>query len=342
MRKRHDRANRWPGSTTPTRSPAPSSARRSTRPRPGSSWPPGWSGSCPGWPGWSFRHPVAAVVLACWVPVGHLGWIGPAAMAACAVLVLVTWRCFWPSVRPVGDHPRAEHAAGPVYRRRWPAVMTHRRPGPLVPGPDHLARAGQGHRDPVRRPGSRSGWSPGSAPPTSPTGPTTWPTGSARCCAGSARRGPGRWCWSSSAATPWPPSSPPCPSPDRPDLKALPVGRREDGLPWLVRLHGTHLLIAGATGAGKASLLWGLVRAMLPLMREGLVRVLAADPKLMELAYGRVIFDTYGHYAADPAAIAAMLDQAVADMQARAATFAGYQRDHTPTAEHPFTVVAGR
>ena len=87
---------------------------------------------------------------------------------------------------------------------------------------------------------------------------------------------------------------PALPVPGRPDLKALPVGRREDGLPWLVRLHGTHLLIAGATGAGKASLLWGLVRAMLPLMRDGLVRVLAADPKLMELAYGRVIFDTYG------------------------------------------------
>ena len=129
------------------------------------------------------------------------------------------------------------------------------------------------------------------------------------------------------------------PIPDRPDLKVLPVGRREDGLPWLVRLHGTHILLAGATGAGKASLLWGLIRAMLPLMRDGLVRVLAADPKLMELAYGRDIFDTYGQYAAHPAAIADMLDQAVADMQARAAQFAGRQRDHTPTREYPFTVI---
>ena len=101
---------------------------------------------------------------------------------------------------------------------------------------------------------------------------------------------------------------PALPIPAHPDLKALPVGRREDGLPWLVRLHGTHVLIAGATGAGKASLLWGLVRAMFPLMQTGLVRVLAADPKLMELAYGRVIFESYGAYAADPAAIAAMLD----------------------------------
>src|SRR6185312_6062129 len=127
--------------------------------------------------------------------------------------------------------------------------------------------------------------------------------------------------------------------PASPDLKALPVGRREDGLPWLVRLHGTHVLIAGATGAGKASLLWGLVRAMFPLMQAGLVRVLAADPKLMELAYGRVIFESYGSYAADPADIAVMLDQAVAGMQDRARQFAGRQRDHTPTQADPFTVV---
>jgi S-DNA-T family DNA segregation ATPase FtsK/SpoIIIE len=117
------------------------------------------------------------------------------------------------------------------------------------------------------------------------------------------------------------------------------VGRREDGLSWCVRLHGTHVLIAGATGAGKASLLWGLIRAMLPLMRSRLVRVLAADPKLMELAYGRVIFDTYGAYAADPAAIAVMLEQAVADMRARAARLAGRQREHTPTIQDPFVVV---
>ena len=43
----------------------------------------------------------------------------------------------------------------------------------------------------------------------------------------------------------------------------------------------------------------------------------------MELAYGRAIFDTYGQYAADPAAIVAMLEGAVTDMQARAAELAG-------------------
>jgi DNA segregation ATPase FtsK/SpoIIIE, S-DNA-T family len=33
--------------------------------------------------------------------------------------------------------------------------------------------------------------------------------------------------------------------PVRVELRALPVGRREDGLVWLVRVHGTHVLIAG-------------------------------------------------------------------------------------------------
>jgi len=123
------------------------------------------------------------------------------------------------------------------------------------------------------------------------------------------------------------------------DLRALPVGRREDGLVWVVRVHGTHVLIAGATGAGKASLLWSIVRALFPAMVAGLVRVWAADPKLMELAYGRIIFDRYGRYAADPAAILAMLEDAVAQMQARAAIFAGKHREHTPAVEHPFTVI---
>jgi FtsK/SpoIIIE family len=132
---------------------------------------------------------------------------------------------------------------------------------------------------------------------------------------------------------------PALPIPAVTDLRALVVGLREDGNPWLVRLHGTHLLLAGSTGAGKASLLWGVVRALLPGMRAGLVRPLTADPKLMELAYGRAIFDRYGTHAADPDAIVAMLEQAVADMRDRAAQLAGRHREHTPTAEHPFVVI---
>ena len=112
--------------------------------------------------------------------------------------------------------------------------------------------------------------------------------------------------------------------------------------PFTIRLHGTHLLIAGATGAGKGSYLWGLIRAMLPLMAAGLVRVWACDPKLMELAFGRGLFDRYGRYAADPADIADLLEAAVADMQERAARFAGKQRDHAPTPRVPVRGGPGR
>src|SRR5260370_8666907 len=132
---------------------------------------------------------------------------------------------------------------------------------------------------------------------------------------------------------------PALPIPVQVNLKALVVGRCEDGSPFGARLHGTHLLIAGATGAGKGSYLWGLVRAMLPAMAAGLVRVYACDPKLMELAFGRALFERYGRYAADPADMAAMLEGAVADMQARALRFAGKQRAHAPSREFPFTVI---
>ena len=45
------------------------------------------------------RHPLAAAVLALltsltWV---DLGWVGMAGLAAWVVVVLVTWRWFWPS-----------------------------------------------------------------------------------------------------------------------------------------------------------------------------------------------------------------------------------------------------
>ena len=132
---------------------------------------------------------------------------------------------------------------------------------------------------------------------------------------------------------------PALPIPAASDLRALPVGRCEDGSPFTIRLHGTHLLIAGATGAGKGSYIWGLVRAMLPVMRAGLTVVHACDPKLMELAFGRPLFERHGTYAADPADIADLLEADVADMQNRAARFAGRQRDHTPTTEFPFVVV---
>ncbi|HXZ76250.1 MAG TPA: FtsK/SpoIIIE domain-containing protein, partial [Streptosporangiaceae bacterium] len=269
-----------------------------------------------------------------------LGWIGPAALVAWAVIVLVIWRCYWPGSfgKWVAGPARSRWRGWWCCRRRWAAVLTVAGLAPwyqgriLLPVLGKVTATRYVDRVQVRL---VSGQSP--ADLAGRAGNLAHGFGAMLCRVRSARSGAVvlEFVRRDALAA----VIPALPVPGHVDLKALPVGRREDGQPWLVRLHGTHVLVAGATGAGKASLLWGLIRAMLPLMRAGLVKVLAADPKLMELAYGRVIFDTHGHYAADPASIAMMLEAAVADMQTRAAGFAGRQRDHTPTRQHPFTVI---
>jgi len=286
------------------------------------------------------RHPLASGMLALaaviWV---KLGWVTLVALVLAAVVILITWRWFWPGSfsRWVARPARGAWRAW-CYRRRWAAVMTIAGVAPWYQGRILLPVLGK-------------------VTATRYVDRVYVRLVSGQCAADFADRAENlahgfrallcrvRTARSGAVVLEFIRRDalaalvPALPIPANPDLKVMPVGRREDGLPWLVKLHGTHVLIAGATGAGKASLLWGLVRAVFPLMQAGLARVLAADPKLMELAYGRVIFESYGHYAADPAAIAAMLDRAIADMQDRAGRFAGRQRDHTPTVEDPFVVV---
>ncbi len=286
------------------------------------------------------RHPLATGILAlAAVTWAGLGWVTLAALAGAALVVLAAWWWFWPSsfARWV-TRPARGAWRGWRYRRRWASVLTIAGAAPQYQGRVILPVLGKvtatryTDRMQVRLVSGQS-----AADLAKRADNLAHGFGAILCRVRSARSG--RVVLEFVRRGALAALIPACPIPAHPDLKAQPVGRREDGLPWLIRLHGTHVLIAGATGAGKASLLWGLVRAMFPLMQSGLVRVLAADPKLMELAYGRVIFESYGVYAASPQAIAAMLDQAVADMQVRAARFAGRQRDHTPTPEYPFTVV---
>jgi DNA segregation ATPase FtsK/SpoIIIE, S-DNA-T family len=120
------------------------------------------------------------------------------------------------------------------------------------------------------------------------------------------------------------------------NLAALPVGRREDGMPWLLRLLGSHVLIAGATGSGKGSVIWSAVRATLPAIRGRWVQVWALDPKRMELSFGRNLFTRYADTAAT---MVSLLEDAVAEMHDRAAKFAGTTRTFTPSIEFPFLVV---
>lgn len=68
-------------------------------------------------------------------------------------------------------------------------------------------------------------------------------------------------------------------SSDLVDLRALDVGDNERGEPFTLRIRGKHVLVVGASGAGKGSLLWGPLRAMGPMIRDGLVRLWVIDLK---------------------------------------------------------------
>ncbi len=63
------------------------------------------------------------------------------------------------------------------------------------------------------------------------------------------------------------------------DLRALDVGDNERGEPFTLRVRGKHVFVVGASGAGKGSLLWNPLRAMGPMIRDGLVRVWMIDLK---------------------------------------------------------------
>jgi DNA segregation ATPase FtsK/SpoIIIE, S-DNA-T family len=287
-----------------------------------------------------FRHPVLVLAVVVGVLMWRvIGWLGLVVLAVSNAAVLVVWRWRFPVsfsrfiATPARRQWRAWH-----YRRRWAGVMTIGRLAPVYQGRVLLPVLGKvsatafTDRVQVRLVSGQS-----AADFAARADNLAHGFGAILCRIRSAA--PGALVLEFVRRDALAAIIPALALPTRVDLRALPVGRREDGQVWLVRVHGTHVLIAGATGAGKASLLWSIVRALLPAMVAGLVRVWAADPKLMELAYGRAIFDRYGRYAADPKAIVTMLEDAVEQMQARAAVFAGKHREHTPTTEHPFIVI---
>jgi DNA segregation ATPase FtsK/SpoIIIE, S-DNA-T family len=286
------------------------------------------------------RHPVLVLAAITAVLMWRVtGWLGPLILAVSITAVLAVWRWRFPASfsRFIGTPARGQWRTW-HYRRRWAAVMTIGRLAPVYQGRVLLPVLGKisatsfTDRVQVRLVSGQSATDFAARADNLAHG-----FGAMLCRIRSAS--PGALVLEFVRRDALAAIIPALPLPTHMDLRALPVGRREDGQVWLVRVHGTHVLIAGATGAGKASLLWSIVRALLPAMAAGLVRIWAADPKLMELAYGRAIFDRYGRYAATPEAVATMLEDAVEGMQRRAAVFAGKHREHTPTIEHPFIVI---
>jgi S-DNA-T family DNA segregation ATPase FtsK/SpoIIIE len=97
---------------------------------------------------------------------------------------------------------------------------------------------------------------------------------------------------------------PPVPIPDTPeevDLGAIPLGLTEDGHTWTEPLTGGNSwLVLGDTGSGKSGLIWNPLRAMGPMIRDGLVRVTMVDPKGgMETRQGRPLFHAWADHVED-------------------------------------------
>ncbi len=137
----------------------------------------------------------------------------------------------------------------------------------------------------------------------------------------------------------------PLPVEDQVLTAGLPLALAEDGRTWRLQLVGSHVLVVGATGAGKGSVIWSLLLHLAPLIRSGLVSVWAVDPKGgMELAGGRSLFARFAHGDSDAAAgyestFAEVLEDAVAVMRRRQDRLRGVTRLHEPSTSEPLVVL---
>ncbi|MDF2091087.1 FtsK/SpoIIIE domain-containing protein [Knoellia sp. 3-2P3] len=122
---------------------------------------------------------------------------------------------------------------------------------------------------------------------------------------------------------------------ERVNLAGIPIGRHEDGGPWCFSLWQTHVLIAGATGAGKGSILWSLLHGLSPAINAGWVQVWAIDPKGgMELRPGARLFSRFED--GTPETMCDLLEDLVAVMDARAKRLAAQGiRKHQPSPDSP-------
>ncbi|QDP94823.1 cell division protein FtsK [Microlunatus elymi] len=126
--------------------------------------------------------------------------------------------------------------------------------------------------------------------------------------------------------------------------RGVPVARAEDGQVHRLMIIGSHVLVVGATGAGKGSVVWSLLVGLQPAIAAGLVRVWAIDPKGgMELSLGAGLFDRFCHGDATSAsyeeAFAGLLEDAVVTMRQRQDQLRGVSRLHAPTVDEPLLII---
>jgi DNA segregation ATPase FtsK/SpoIIIE, S-DNA-T family len=122
------------------------------------------------------------------------------------------------------------------------------------------------------------------------------------------------------------------------DPSSLRLGVTEAGTWWRLPVLGQHILVAGATGSGKGSVLWSIIAALAPGVRTGSVRLLVIDPKGgMEFGRGHKLFTGFAHDSGDHTL--GLLQAVTTVMQQRAQRLRGHTRLHPPTTAQPLIVL---
>ncbi|MEK6438196.1 FtsK/SpoIIIE domain-containing protein [Pseudonocardia sp. T1-2H] len=124
------------------------------------------------------------------------------------------------------------------------------------------------------------------------------------------------------------------------DLAALPVGEDEYGHPFTLGVPGRHVLVAGATGPGKGSLIWAPLRAMGPAIRDRLVRLHVIDLKGgAETHRGAPLFHRHATTAAEAIALLTAVRDEMKTRQAHMAAHGLRRLDVSPTTPLDLVVI---
>jgi len=291
------------------------------------------------------RSPVAMATLTA-ATLTVFGWreVGPALVAAwylALVVTIVTVRLRWPAwyEHHVSLVIRSRWRRWSIYRYKWPATMN-------FADLDRLRRDGSQYQPVLRSVHSTRAVDKVRARMLAGQIVEDWGKVSDRLCQTfgatdcRVRSVPGRphevdlWFLINDPlehiVEPLPPESPV-------RLDALPIGLREDGEVYRLPLLGNHLLLVGATGAGKSEAEQSIIHQLSPAIRDGIVQLWGIDPKAMELAISEALFHRMAYRG--PADYSELLEDAVLVMQERQLTLRGVTRLHTPTADEPLIVI---
>ncbi|GAA3630979.1 FtsK/SpoIIIE domain-containing protein [Microlunatus ginsengisoli] len=276
------------------------------------------------------------------------------------VVALATWARGWPaSYRGRLADPLARYRFARWLRREWPLLMESVGLARRVPATGHLRR-GDRRRDgtevedgPVVESPSldRVRWTRGQlmAWPRLLTGQTVddvelaadrlrVAVGARRCRILPNPEVTGCsivWSFSDPLAAPFDATVPAEDAPLGP-VGWVPLGWTEDGQVWRLSIT-MSTLVAGSSDSGKASVTWGLLFALGPQNRAGVVQLHGIDLKGgMELSMGRPLFTRYAQ-TVDHAV--AMLEDDARNLQARAERLAGRTRQHVQSVDEPSVVI---